>query len=59
MNRTTLARVLPAEAVEVITVVPLPDPTAHLPEYHRVEDAQVVEVLLVVEVLAEEDNSYT
>lgn len=59
MNRTTLVRVLPAEVVEAITVVLPPDPTAHLPEYPRVEDARVAEVLLVVEVLAEEDNSYT
>lgn len=59
MNRITLVRVLPAEVVEVITVVLPPDPTAHQPEYPRVEDARVAEVLLVVEVPAEEDNSYT
>ena len=59
MNRITLVRALPTEVVEVITVAPPPVPTAHLPEYPRVEDARVAEVLLVVEVPAEEDNSYT
>ena len=59
MNRTTLVRTLPAEVVEVITVVLPPDLTVHLPEYPRVEDARVAEVLLVVEVLEGEDNSYT
>ena len=59
MNRTTLPIALLAEAIEILTVVPPPDPSVLLPEYPPVEDAQVAEALLVVEVLAEEDNSYT
>ena len=57
MNRTTPPIALPVEVVEVITVVPPRDPIVPQPVHHRVEDARIVEVLLAVEVVAEEDNS--